>query len=58
VHHDGLRGVWCRSAAGVGHELAWFPAGRAAARPVWGHPQSFSTWRHAATIGDIAGPDE
>ncbi len=35
VHRRGLRGVWCRSAAGIGHELAWFPAERAAARPTW-----------------------
>lgn len=57
VHDHGLRGVWCRSAAGIGHELAWFPADRSAARPVWRHPRSFSTWRHAATVADIANPN-
>jgi hypothetical protein len=58
VHHQGLRGVWCRSAAGIGHELAWFPAGRAVARPVWELPRSFSTWRHAATVADIVVADD
>jgi hypothetical protein len=55
VHDQRHRGVWCRSAAGVGHELAWFPSSRATARPVWRAPLSFGAWRHAVTIAGIAG---
>ena len=54
VHDAGLRGVWCRTAAeGGGNELAWFPAVRAAARPVWPDPKPFGAWRHARTVDDI-----
>ncbi|MDX1659281.1 MAG: RES family NAD+ phosphorylase [Nitriliruptorales bacterium] len=54
AHDAGLRGVWCRSAAeGGGNELAWFPASRAAARPVWDEPKPFGAWRHARTFDDI-----
>ncbi len=53
VHEAGLRGVWCRSAAGLGHELAWFPTSRGRAHPVWDHPSPFGVWRRAATLSDI-----
>jgi len=53
VHDAGFRGVWCRSAALHGHELAWFPADRAAARPVWAQPKPFGSWRHDPTLPDI-----
>lgn len=53
VHHAGHRGVWCRSAALVGQELAWFPAARSAARPVWPTPKPFGAWRHAASLANI-----
>lgn len=50
AHSSGRRGVWCRSAAGVGRELAWFPAARSSARPWWRAPLSFGVWRHAVTL--------
>ena len=53
VHASGRRGVWCRSAAGVGHELAWFPAARSRARPRWPAPLSFGMWRHAVTLDGL-----
>jgi RES domain len=57
VHGDGLRGVWCRSAAtmdGSGRELAWFPAGsRSRAHAVWPAPLPFGDWRFAAGWEDI-----
>ena len=53
AHTSGLRGVWCRSAAGVGCELAWFPAARSAARPCWPGPLSFGVWRHAVTLDGL-----
>ncbi len=53
VHDANLRGVWCRSASGVGHELAWFLSSRASARPVWARPLSFGAWRHAPTLTDL-----
>jgi RES domain-containing protein len=56
VHDQGLRGVWCRSAAGVGNELAWFPSSRSSARPVWQQPLPFGTWRHAVSLTDVRGP--
>jgi hypothetical protein len=54
VHESGLRGVWCRSAAGVGRELGWFPAARSAARPVWNAPRPYGSWRSAVNLLDIA----
>lgn len=53
AHDAGLRGVWCRSAAGHGRELAWFPTPRGRARPVWDAPAPFGTWRHASTLTDV-----
>lgn len=50
AHAAGHRGVWCRSAAGSGHELAWFPAARSSARPAWPAPLGFGAWRHAVTL--------
>ena len=57
VHSRGLRGVWCRSAAGVGNELAWFPSPRSAARPAWKRPLSFGAWRRAVTLAELSEPD-
>ncbi|MGB0114624.1 MAG: RES family NAD+ phosphorylase [Ilumatobacteraceae bacterium] len=54
AHDSGLRGVWCRSAALVGRELAWFPAARSTARPTWTVPLPFGAWRHAATLADVS----
>lgn len=54
VHEEGLRGVWCRSAAGAGRELAWFPAARSRARPQWATPLSFGAWRHAVSLAELA----
>lgn len=53
VHDRGMRGVWCRSAAGRGHEVAWFPSSRGRTRPVWPAPAPFGAWRHAATLADV-----
>ncbi len=53
AHRAGLRGVWCRSAGGVGHELAWFPSARSAARPTWPTTLAYGGWRHAVTLTDI-----
>lgn len=53
VHDRNLRGVWCRSAAGVGNELAWFPVTNAAAHPVWPAPLPFARWRHATTAAEL-----
>ncbi len=50
VHAARLRGVWCRSASGHGNELAWFPASRSIARPVWTHPLRFGEWRRATAL--------
>ena len=58
VHSRGLRGVWCRSAALVGQELAWFPARRASARPHWDRPRPFGAWRYARSVDDVASFDE
>jgi RES domain len=54
VHAAGLRGVWCRSAALEGHEVAWFPAARSRARPVWPAPKPYGAWRTARTVDEIA----
>lgn len=51
AHDAHLRGVWCRSAAGVGYELAWFPAARSRATPVWSTPRPYGQWRHATSLG-------
>jgi hypothetical protein len=56
VHDDGLRGVWCRSAAGVGRELAWFPSDRSAARPVWRSTRPYGAWRNAVDLADLTDP--
>ncbi len=53
----GLRGVWCRSAAGVGHELAWFPADRSAARPVWRSPRPYGAWRTTVDLSAVTDPN-
>ncbi len=53
VHTAGLRGVWCRSASSVGREVAWFPAARSSARPVWPQPLGFGAWRHAVSLGQL-----
>jgi hypothetical protein len=53
VHGAGLRGVLCRSAAGVGREFAWFPADRSRARPVWSSPLAFGAWRHVVSLDDL-----
>lgn len=55
AHHSGLRGVWCRSAAGAGQELAWFPATRSRARPAWPAPLPYGSWRHATSLGELVG---
>jgi RES domain len=57
VHEQGLRGVWCRSAAFVGEELAWFPARRAIPHPHWDQPRPFGAWRFAPTVNDVAQPE-
>jgi hypothetical protein len=61
VRAEGLRGVWCRSAAtpgGAGRELAWFPAGsRSIAKPGWRRPMPLGHWRVAAAWSDL-GLDE
>lgn len=65
IRDQGLRGVWCRSAAtadGRGRELAWFPAGRRSrARSVWADPPPLGAWRYAGTwsalgLGDQPDP--
>jgi len=56
AHGDGFRGVWCRSAAGVGNELAWFPSSRSAARPVWDRALPLGEWRHAVSLAELAEP--
>ena len=53
VHDAGLRGVWCRSATMTGNELAWFPADRSVARPLWAEPLPYGSWRHAVTLSDV-----
>ncbi len=55
VHDAGLRGVWCRSAAGVGNELAWFPSTRSSARPEWNRTLSYGEWRHSVSLAELAG---
>ena len=50
AHDAHLRGVWCRSAAGVGRELAWFPAARSHATPAWSAPKPYGQWRHATSL--------
>ncbi|MEX2627401.1 MAG: RES family NAD+ phosphorylase [Ilumatobacteraceae bacterium] len=55
AHEAGHRGVWCRSASLVGRELAWFPAARSAARPVWSAPKRFGAWRHVVSLGADGG---
>jgi len=57
VHERGLRGVWCRSAALVGEELAWFPARRASPRKYWDTPRPFGAWRFARTVNDVVKAD-
>ena len=54
VHADGLRGVWCTSAAGVGREIAWFPAGSSTARPAWTAPKPFGDWRYARHLRSVS----
>jgi hypothetical protein len=54
VHGVGLRGVLCRSAAGVGREFAWFPAARSRARPVWSSPLAFGAWRHVVSLDQLS----
>lgn len=47
VHHEGHRGVWCRSAAtpaGDGRELAWFPASSVSRATAVGVAVPFSEW--------------
>lgn len=53
VHRAGLRGVLCRSAAGLGRAFAWFPADRSRARPVWSSPLAFGTWRHVVSLDQL-----
>lgn len=56
VHRQDLRGVWCRSACtddGRGRELAWFPANRARATPVWSTPLPFGSWRYASSWREL-----
>jgi hypothetical protein len=53
VHDAGLRGVWCRSAALAGNELAWFPAPAARARSVWSAPRPYGVWRYARSLDDV-----
>jgi hypothetical protein len=53
VHDAGLRGVLCRSAAGVGREFAWFPAARSTARPLWPTPLPFGAWRYAVDLDQL-----
>jgi RES domain-containing protein len=57
AHGRGLRGVWCRSAAGIGHELAWFPTDRSAARPVWRSPRPYGAWRTAVDLSAVTDPN-
>lgn len=57
AHDDGLRGVWCRSAAGLGNELGWFPSSRAAARPAWGRTLPLGEWRHVVSLAELEGPE-
>jgi hypothetical protein len=54
VHEAILRGVWCRSAAGVGHELAWFPTTRSRANAIWAAPKPYGAWRRATSL-DVLG---
>ena len=62
VRDQGLRGVWCRSAAtgdGSGRELAWFPPRPSSrAQAVWTRPLPFGAWRHAASWPDLSLPDQ
>jgi hypothetical protein len=53
VHDAGLRGVLCRSAAGIGREFAWYPAARATAHPLWPTPLGFGIWRHAVDLDHL-----
>jgi hypothetical protein len=53
VHDAGLRGVLCRSAAGVGREFAWFPSARSTARPVWQTTLGFGVWRYATDLDQL-----
>jgi hypothetical protein len=57
VRAEGLRGVWCTSAAtrdGGGRELAWFPAtARSQARPVWEEALPLGAWRRATGWADL-----
>ncbi len=53
AHGSGLRGVWCTSAAGIGRELAWFPAAGSTARPAWVHSKLFGDWRHARHLRSV-----
>lgn len=54
AHAAGRRGVWCRSASGTGHELAWFPTARSVARPYWSTPLPFGSWRNAVSLEGLA----
>lgn len=56
AHDAGLRGAWCRSAAGTGRELGWFPAGRSHARPHWPLPVPFGAWRHVVSLAELVLP--
>jgi hypothetical protein len=62
VRAEGLRGVWCRSAAsadGSARELAWFPATpRSRARAVWPEPFALGGWREASTWSDLGLPEQ
>ena len=62
ARHEGLRGVWCKSACtsdGQGRELAWFPAtSRAKARPVWAHPLPLGAWASAVGWKDLRLEDQ
>lgn len=53
AHAAGLRGVWCTSAAGVGRELAWFPAAASTAQAAWSSPKPFGHWRHARHLSSV-----
>jgi hypothetical protein len=54
AHATGLRGVWCTSAAGLGREVAWFPATGSAARPHWPTTKPFGDWRNARHLHTVS----
>ncbi len=57
VHTAGLRGVWCASAAGLGREIAWFPASGSSPRPAWSGSKPFRDWRHARHLHAVDSVD-